>query len=291
MIDSDITDLTAAADKVIKVGGPEPYLVNIEFQSSHDKELVETTWFRQAALYHRHKLPVLTVLVLLRREANSPSFTGSFEIRMRDGWQTNQYNYRVVRMWDEDPEPYLTSGINLVPLAPITNVTENELPGLVKRMAERINTEPQPSAAKLWTADVFAHGVTLLGRGDFTVTGGSAGHAGIDDVPGDSRGEGRVTGERRLLIRLGTEEIRKARRRDLGCHRGDSRCRAARGPRCANSGPGRARLEQLAGRTVTSRARRLRRWSTCGNQRRIRPFSERDASREDNGFWFAWEVR
>jgi hypothetical protein len=57
------------------------------------KELVETTWFRQAALYRRHRLPVLTVLVLLRREANSPSFTGTFEIRMWDGWQTNEYNY------------------------------------------------------------------------------------------------------------------------------------------------------------------------------------------------------
>jgi hypothetical protein len=152
VIDSDITTLTAAADKVIKVGGPEPYLVNIELQSSYNKDLVETTWFRQAALYHRHRLPVLTVIVLLRREANSPSFTGSFGIRMRDGWQTNQYNYRVVRMWDEDPEPYLTSGINLVPLAPITDVTEDELPGLVKRMEVRINAEPRPSASKLWTA-------------------------------------------------------------------------------------------------------------------------------------------
>jgi hypothetical protein len=69
-----------------------PGLVNIELQSSHDKELVETTWFHQAALYHRHKVPVLNVLVLLRRDANSPRFTGAFEIRMRDGWQTNQYN-------------------------------------------------------------------------------------------------------------------------------------------------------------------------------------------------------
>jgi hypothetical protein len=29
VIDSDITTLTAAADKVIKVGGPEPYLVKL----------------------------------------------------------------------------------------------------------------------------------------------------------------------------------------------------------------------------------------------------------------------
>jgi hypothetical protein len=66
VIDSDITTLTAAADKVIKVGGPEPYLVNIEFQSYHDIDVTRTLWFRQTALDYRHDLPVLTVLVLLR---------------------------------------------------------------------------------------------------------------------------------------------------------------------------------------------------------------------------------
>jgi hypothetical protein len=30
VIESDVTALTAVADKVIGVGGPEPYLVNIE---------------------------------------------------------------------------------------------------------------------------------------------------------------------------------------------------------------------------------------------------------------------
>ncbi len=39
VIDSDITALTAAADKVLKVGGRDPYLVNIEFQSSHKTNL------------------------------------------------------------------------------------------------------------------------------------------------------------------------------------------------------------------------------------------------------------
>jgi len=33
VIDSDITTLTAAADKVVKVGGPDPYLVDLELQS------------------------------------------------------------------------------------------------------------------------------------------------------------------------------------------------------------------------------------------------------------------
>ena len=86
---------------------------------------------------------MLTVLVLLRREANSPGLTGQFEIRLPDGLLANQYNYRVVRIWQEDPELYLTSGVNLVPMAPLTNVAENALPKLVQRMADRINAEPE----------------------------------------------------------------------------------------------------------------------------------------------------
>ena len=120
---------------MIRVGGPSPYLVNLELQSSHETDLIDTLWFRQAALFHRHRLPVLTVLVLLRREANSPSLTGSYEIRMPDGWLTNRYNYRLVRLWTEDPELYLSAGVNLVPLAPLANLADEALPGLVQRMA------------------------------------------------------------------------------------------------------------------------------------------------------------
>jgi hypothetical protein len=43
VIDSDATALTASVDKVIRVGGPvEPFLVNIEFQCSHDSQLTRT---------------------------------------------------------------------------------------------------------------------------------------------------------------------------------------------------------------------------------------------------------
>jgi predicted transposase YdaD len=159
VIDSDITALTAAADKVIQVGGPEPFLVNLEFQSSHKSDLIQTLWFRQAALYHRHRLPVLTVLMLLRREANSPSFKGTFKILMPDGFRTNLYNYRIVRVWKDDPESYLTAGVNLVPLAPLANVPAQALPGMVRRMAARINAEPEPRASMLWTATYLLMGL------------------------------------------------------------------------------------------------------------------------------------
>ncbi len=226
VVDSDITTLTAASDKVIRVEGPQSYLVNIEVQSSNQTDLVETTWFRQAALFYRHRLPVLTVFVLLRRDANAPSLTGRFEISLPDGWLANLYNYRVVRLWQEDPEPYLTAGVNLVPLAPLTNIAEEELPALVQRMADRINTEPRPRAAMLWTAtylllglrfsnDFASHlleGVHSMqesttyqailneGRNEGLVEGRNEGRN-----EGRSQGliEGRVTEAQRLLLILG----------------------------------------------------------------------------------------
>jgi len=92
LVDSDITTLTAVADKVVKVGGSDPYIVNIELHSYHDKELVRTLWFRQVALDYRHNLPVLTALVLLCAEANSPHLTETYKRCLPDGWETNRYH-------------------------------------------------------------------------------------------------------------------------------------------------------------------------------------------------------
>src|SRR5262249_15509392 len=72
-----------------------------------------------------------------------------------NGRSKNRYNYRVVRLWQEDPDPYLAGGVNLVPLAPLTNVAEESLPELMRRMAERINPEPRERAEKLWIATLI----------------------------------------------------------------------------------------------------------------------------------------
>ena len=94
--------------------------MNIELHSYHDKELVRTLWFRQVALDYRHNLPVLTALVLLCKEANSLHLTGTYTRCLPDSWETNRYNYKVVRLWQEDPEQFRKGGIDLVPLVPLT---------------------------------------------------------------------------------------------------------------------------------------------------------------------------
>ncbi len=214
VIDSDITALTAAADKVLRVGGPNPYLVNIEFQSYHDAELVRTLWFRQVALDYRHDLPVVTVLVLLCKEANSPRLTGLYERQAPDGSSINRYNYRVVRLWTEDPDQYLNAAITLVPLAPLTDVKEESLRELVQRMAERINSVPPTRADKLWGATYLLMGLrypealaTHLLEGVANVTQSTTYQAILREGRNEGLIEGRLSGERRILIRLGTKRF------------------------------------------------------------------------------------
>lgn len=226
LIDSDITALTAAADKVIRVGGPSPYLVILEPQASRDPDLVCNLWFRQAALHRRHRLPVLTVLILLRRQAEARDITGIFEVRMPDGRRTNVYNYQVVKLWEEDPDAYLTAPVNLVPLAPLTDVKENELPAVMRRMAARINAEPESHAELLWTATYLLMGlsyskevVSQLLRGVVKMRESSTFQAILQEgreeglITGRKEGrteglkEGRILGEQQLLIRMGTKRF------------------------------------------------------------------------------------
>jgi hypothetical protein len=210
LVESGITTLTASADKVIRVGGPSPFVLNLEFQESHATDLVRTLWFRQVALDYKLGLPVLTVVILMRKEANSPGLTGTYERNVADGRQTNRYHYEVVRLWQEDPDIYLNGSIDLVPLAPLTQVSEPELAGLVRRMRDRLDQEPPSRANQLWGASYLLMGLRFP---DPLIDDLLKGVANLKEsttyqkVLREGREEGRITEARRFLIVLGTERF------------------------------------------------------------------------------------
>jgi predicted transposase YdaD len=126
------------------------------------------------------------------------------------GLQTNCYNYRVVGLWQDDPELYLTRALGLVPLAPLAAVSEPELAGLVQRMRARIDPVPSPLAAKLWTATFLLMGlrypdelVASLFEGVQTMHQSTT----YQRILREGRNEGRLTEERRFLRRLGTHRF------------------------------------------------------------------------------------
>ncbi len=119
---------------------------------------------------------------------------------------TNRYDYQVVRLWQENAESFLTAGVCLVPLAPLTIVNEQDLPALIDRMADRINREPSPRAAKLWTATYLLLGLRFPDDLTFSLLDGvqkMQESTTYQRILREGRVEGRILAVRELIFEHG----------------------------------------------------------------------------------------
>ena len=107
LVDSEISTLTAAADRVIRVDESAPWLANIELQASYDSELAERTHFYSTLLSRRHGLPVQSVIVLLRPEADGLGMTGTWTRSHPRGGSYLHFSYDVIRVWSQSAEELL----------------------------------------------------------------------------------------------------------------------------------------------------------------------------------------
>jgi hypothetical protein len=119
VIDADLSTVTAYADKVLRVGSDPPWLLHLELQAYRDPAMASRLHFYNSLLEYRHEAPVWSVVVLLCRSADHASLTGLFTL----------------------------------PLAPLSDLREDDLPGVVRRMDARISAEAsKDKQGALWTA-------------------------------------------------------------------------------------------------------------------------------------------
>jgi hypothetical protein len=160
VIDADVSTVTAAADKVFWVGETPPWLMHLELQAGPDMDVLDRTHLYSTVLRRRHRIPVRSAIVLLRREADSPRFTGLLEHLDPAGDWERRWRYQVVRVWLLPVESLLTGGLGLLPLALVTDEAKDQLPEVVRRMDERLAAEAAPDERKtLWTAAFFLMGL------------------------------------------------------------------------------------------------------------------------------------
>jgi hypothetical protein len=142
VIDADIATVSGAADKELRVAADPPYLLHLEFVAGHDAAVLpRRLHVRNGLLEDRHDLRVRSAAVLLRPGADSRHLRGVYRRRFPGEKAYLTFRYQVVRVWKLAPEPLLTGGLALLPLAPISAVTEADLPGIIQRMGRR----PRPA--------------------------------------------------------------------------------------------------------------------------------------------------
>jgi len=167
VIDADISTVGPAADKVIQVLAPEPYLAHLEFQSSSDGQLDHRMLLYNVLLRWRHKVPVRSVVVLLRPQAEGRGSSG-IVTEVTEWDSLLEFRYRVIRLWKQPVESVLAGGLGTLPLAPISAVPQDKLPDVVDGMRKRFEQEVPPAEiADAWAATLIQMGLRYslqLGR-------------------------------------------------------------------------------------------------------------------------------
>jgi predicted transposase YdaD len=160
VIDSDIATVTGAADKVLHVRDEPPWIHHVEFQAGPDTTLPRRGNVYNAILEHRHGLPVRSSFVLLSRKANLAVINGSYECRLPGHERPYRvFEYDVIRVWELPPERFLAGGLSLIPLAPISAVTETDVRNVIDAMKRRLQPQPEAHAGKLWAATKILMGL------------------------------------------------------------------------------------------------------------------------------------
>ncbi len=156
VIDSNVSTVTAETDKVMRIDGPEPWIVHAEFLSGRDLGYPGQCLWYNTLLERRHKVPVWSVLVLIRPAADGPELSGTFERSCPGRGRNHWFRYDVVRVWREPPEKLLTGGLPILPLAPVSDVPMERLPEVLTSVAERLRREaPEDLRKLLWASTLL----------------------------------------------------------------------------------------------------------------------------------------
>jgi hypothetical protein len=141
-----------------------------------------------------------------------------FNCRAAPRSRTRMLRYAVVRVWQLPPQSLLSGGLALLPLAPISAVTEAELPGIIRQMEQRLSSRRARKQAPL----VWGAAYILLGlrsspalaaqrfRGVMSMKESSTYQAILEE----GRGEGAVAEAKKLFASRGRPSVRPSGRSD-----------------------------------------------------------------------------
>jgi predicted transposase YdaD len=214
VVNSDVSTVTAEADKVLLIEAPAPWIVHVEVQTSHKTDLPRRLLRYNALLNVRHDLPVHSVAVLLFPEADGPAIDGVLRQASPDGRCRLELHYQVTRIWEASAEE-LAAGLGTVPLAALVLPSPEDLPPLVDRLKAAFALHPTPDEGEIWTALYI-----LIGRrfrddalADRLLRGIRAMQDSVtyQKIVGEGERKGRIEGQldeaRVLLLRLGARRF------------------------------------------------------------------------------------
>jgi predicted transposase YdaD len=216
----DLSTITAATDVALGHGEPLDRIVDINFQSGPDELLDARVLLYNVLLHYRFRVPVHSVLVLLRPIADGPHCGGKLCYEGRPQKGKIEFTYEVIRLWEQPVQRFLEGGLGTLPLATLCRLPEaveeeQALESVVRTIAARLAREARPEdRATLLTAAYVLIGLRVprpvadrLFQGVQTMRESTTYQAIVEEGVVRGRAEGRAEGLRRVLFRLGSRRF------------------------------------------------------------------------------------
>ena len=156
LLNVDLSTVTTAADLMIGLGEPLEEIVHLEFQSSAAAWKHADVLVYNALAFAHYRVPVHSMVLLLRPEAAHSNMHGTIAYAPRPGRGNMNFSYEIVRLWERPAEELLDADLGVVPLAMLGRLPDGQsleegLASVAQRMVERIQAVPVDRQKKLLT--------------------------------------------------------------------------------------------------------------------------------------------
>jgi predicted transposase YdaD len=211
---TDLSTVSSNADCVLLLDAGAQGAYHVENQASYDAAMGNRLLLYNVLTNKSLGVPVRSIVLLLRPEADGPSMKGVYRQNFTDGVNYLEFKFEVIRVWERKPEEFLACGVGVLPLAFISDIKTNALPQLVKKTKKVLGSESRSKAAELWTAiDLLMglrHSKDFVGKtlqGVKAMKESTTYQAILEEGEAKGKLEGKLEGERTILLHLASKKF------------------------------------------------------------------------------------
>jgi predicted transposase YdaD len=160
-MDTSLHETSEVVDRLIRVTHADTeFIVHVEFHAGHSGNAIPNRLFHyNAAVMKRYALTTLSCVLILRKEADSPSISGSFVRSIEPFGDIHSFRYHPIRLWKEPLDRFLIPGSSLAVAGVLADFGERTLEEAGAEIRRCIDEVSDPGRRE----DMLYHLVVLAG--------------------------------------------------------------------------------------------------------------------------------
>jgi hypothetical protein len=211
LLNVDLSTVTAATDVVFGLGDPLVEIVHLDAQAGPDAAKHLDLLAYNGLLHRQYRVPVHSILLLLRPQARLSVQTGKIQYAPRPGLGKMDFSYEIVPLWEIPAAELLAGGPGTMPLATLGLLpeglsAEDGVRWAVRQMEQRLLSESPALAPRLLTAAWVLSGLRL-GRDQVRAIFQGVRAVRESDSYQAILDEGRAEGAQRMLLRQARKKL------------------------------------------------------------------------------------